>query len=140
MIKRNIIAFLLISILILTGLTSRKLVFDQTRPFEITAVKRSTTNQSSEKDTTVCRGWSVSAKNIQKIIKDSKPLSGEDWHHLFGVLPCTVTGSLKQSNDIFTYEINAGSWMYIHCPDTTLLLGSFSKQYERYFLSSAWNE
>lgn len=140
MMKRNITVFLPLSLLILTGLTNRSPVFDKSRPFEITAAKRSIATQSSEKDTTMCNGWSVSAKNIQKIIKDSKPLSGEDWHHLFGVLPCTITGTLKQGTDIFTYEINAGSWMFIHCPDTTLLLGSYRKQYERYFLSSAWNE
>jgi hypothetical protein len=112
--------------------------FDQTKPFEMMFAERGITKQSSARDTNMCKGWTIAIKDIPKVIKECKSITGEEWHHMFGVLPCIIRGQLKQSGRSFEFEINAGSWMFVTGPDTTILLGSYKKQNEKYFISKAW--
>ncbi|HYV91616.1 MAG TPA: hypothetical protein VE978_07535 [Chitinophagales bacterium] len=117
-----------------------KILFDKDQPFEIINSQRGITTQSSASDTNMCKGWTIVQADLPGIIKDSKAIDGHEWHYLFDNLPCVVNGQLKQKGHDFKFEINAGSWMLIFCSDTTLLLGNFKKQDEKYFLSKPWNE
>lgn len=114
-------------------------LFDKNKPFEILNFQRGITKQSSASDTNMCKGWRIKPTDLQKIIINSKVIDGQEWHDLFDVLPCIMTGQLKQNHQQYKIEINGGSWMYIFCRDTTLLLGSFTKQNEKYFISKAWD-
>jgi hypothetical protein len=112
-------------------------LFDKSQPFEIVKSTRGLTPQASVPDTTRCNGWIVEDKAIKKIITQSEPLTGPDWHHLFNVLPCVIQGEIVQEGVTFGFEVNAGSWTYISSKDTTLMLGSFKKENEKFFLSPA---
>ena len=113
--------------------------FDKNKDFEILSSKRGITESSSAPDTNDCSGWNIKKENINMIIQHSDSLSGPDWHYLFSVYPCIVVGELKQDNNIYKFEINGGAWMYIYCPDTTILLGDFRKGDEKYFISGVWD-
>ena len=122
-----------------SDIKARLTYFDKEQPFEIISSKRGITKQSSAKDTNMCQGWGIPQALIPTIVKDCKEISGEDWHHLFSVLPCTVTGQLSQNGQIYKFEINGGSWIYIFCKEKTILLGNFKTENEKYFIDKAWN-
>jgi hypothetical protein len=126
----------------LTGqapLETEKLIilFDKGKDFEILNLSRDITKQSSARDTSMCKGWTIEKENIAKILKESEPMNGEDWHHLFDVLPCVLRGQILQDGRPYGVEVNAGSWLYISSQDTTLIFGSFEKKNEKFFVSSA---
>jgi hypothetical protein len=113
--------------------------FDKDKPFEIINSKRGITTQSSETDTAKCKGWTISQTDLPRIIKACKPISGEDWHHLFEVWPCIISGQLKQNGNTYKFEINGGSWMRITLDGKSILLGNFKKENEKFFISNAWD-
>jgi hypothetical protein len=115
-----------------------KYCFDKNKNFEILNSKRGITEQSSDKDTTKCNGWTIPQTIILSIIKDSKVISGGEWHDDFGVYRCIITGQLRQNELTYKYEINGGSWIYIFCNQQTIILGSYKKEYEKYFIDKAW--
>src|SRR4249920_901077 len=58
---------------------TKKIVFNKNEPFQIIKSARSITDQSSEKDTSECEGWTISNKVLAKIIKDSRSTGGPEW-------------------------------------------------------------
>jgi hypothetical protein len=116
---------------------SAQRLFDKDKDFRILNASRDITNQSSARDTTMCKGWTVEKQNIATIIKECEAIDASGWHHLFDVLPCIIKGQIIQDGLTFGFEMNAGSWLYISSGDTTVLLGSFEKKNEKYFVSSA---
>ena len=112
-----------------------KVRFDKSKQFTIINSKREITTQSSAPDTFACKGWTISQKNISSIIKNCRLVNGTEWDLTFEVLPCIVTGKLKQGAKTYRFEINAGSWAYIRNSDTTIILGDFKKSDRKYFLT-----
>jgi hypothetical protein len=115
-------------------------LFDLNKNFEIIELHKSNDYPSSDKDTTVCINWTLNKSEVKKIIQQSKPISGPEWHHLFGHYPCRIYGKLIQGLKEFEYSINSGSWFTVNSPDTTLRFGSFKEENNKYFLDSAWTE
>ncbi len=113
--------------------------FHKDLPFEILSSQKGTTDQSSDKNVNQCANWSIPEIAISGIIKDCKIISGSKWHDDFGVFPCIISGQLKQNGKVYKFEINAGSWMYIYSAEQTLILGSYKKQHQNYFLAPAWD-
>ncbi len=118
----------------------KKTEFNKTQRFQIINSARTITNQSSATDTNICKGWTISNKDLTKIIKDAKPIGGTEWDLSFLVLPCIIKGQFIQNGNPFEFEVNGGSWLYIKCPDTTLILGDFKKEDEKYFIEKPYKE
>jgi len=121
--------------LMLVSNTTKSQAFRKDKPFQIVFAGRAITNQSSAKDTSACKGWTISNANIQKVIKDAKNIGGTEWDLAFAVLPCIVKGQLIQHGNLYRFEVNGGSWMYISSPDTTLILGNYKKEDAKYFIA-----
>ena len=117
-----------------------KVLFNAAKPFEIISSRQSISRTSSSNDTSQCRGWTITKETLSRIIKSSEPIDGVLWHHSFDVLPCVIKGLISQGNRDYQFELNAGSWMYIDCADTTLIFGNFKREDEKYFLSAADKE
>jgi hypothetical protein len=115
-------------------------IFEFNKDFEIVERKKSNDYPSSDKDTTACIKWTLDKLAIEKIIQESKPISGPEWHHLFGHYPCRIHGRLQQGSTEFEYSINSGAWFTVSSPDTTLMFGSFKEENNKYFLDTAWTE
>jgi len=111
-------------------------LFDNNRSFEIISIANGTTAAFTFPDTTECKGWTISKKQLHQIIRNSTSISGTTWDLAFGFHSCIISGELLQVQQKFEFELNAGSWMYIRCRDTTLLLGDYNKGDRKYFLSS----
>ncbi|KXX66922.1 hypothetical protein AVL50_29655 [Flammeovirga sp. SJP92] len=84
-------------------------IFDFKKDFEIVELEKSNDYPSSDKDTTVCINWTLDKLEIKRIIKGSKPISGPEWHHLFGHYPCRIHGKLRKGSTQFNYSINSGA-------------------------------
>jgi hypothetical protein len=115
-------------------------IFDFSKDFEILELQKSNDYPSSDTDTTACIQWTLNKLDVEQIIKESKPISGPEWHHLFGHYPCRIHGKLLQDSTEFEYSINGGAWFTVSSPDTTLMFGSFKEENNEYFLDSAWTE
>jgi hypothetical protein len=134
-----IVILMMLTLLCVSYIPSSESTFDKTKPFEIISLKKGITSQSSDPDTSVCKNWSIQSDDLKKIIADSKLIDSHTWHDDFGVYRCIISGEIKQDGHIFRFEVNAGAWMYIFCPDKTLILGSYKKEHEKHFLSTAWD-
>lgn len=118
----------------------KKLIFNPNQPFDISEIKKTDSFPSSMKDTEVCKEWNLNEKEIRKIITESKPINGSEWHYLFGHYPCKIDVKLTQNENEFNALINAGAWIFIRSNDTTQMFGNFKKENEKYFLDKAWEE
>lgn len=116
------------------------IVFDFNKNFEILEIQKSNDYPSSDTDTTACIKWTLSKKEVKKIIKESKLINGPEWHHLFGHYPCIIHGKILQNSTEFDYSINSGAWFTVSSSDTTLIFGSFKEENNKFFLDSAWTE
>ncbi len=122
----------------MSGQKITKTAFDKDMPFMLISWKKGITNQSSSTDTLTCTNWRIPKRFIPQIIRHSNYLSGTEWDLTFDVLPCIISGELKQKDKIFKFEINAGSWMYIKSADTTIILGNYQKANQKFFLSKPY--
>ena len=86
-----------------------------------------------------CDKWGLNKTTIEKIIKDSKSISGEEWHLLYDVWPCDIRGKILLNLDTFSYKVNAGSYIVIWNRDTSFYYGCTDKRYKNYFLSEPWD-
>jgi hypothetical protein len=111
-------------------------LFDNRQSFEIISFVKGTTSAFSFTDTTECKDWAISKKHLSEIIRNSESIAGITWDLAFNFHSCIITGELLQAKQKFEFEINAGSWMWIRCRDTALLLGDYNKADRKYFLSS----
>jgi hypothetical protein len=119
---------------------SEKTFFSVNAYFEILNFQKINNYPSSMEDTSICKSWSLSEGDIEKIFQNSKPLSGPDWHHLFDHLPCAITGRLIQNDKTYDFSINGGSWLTVSNSDTSLMFANFNNINESLFLSTAWTE
>ena len=110
--------------------------FSKDSAFQILSSYRSITTQSSAPDTDRCKGWSISKRDLYTIIKHSKMIDGMDWHHFFDVWPCIIIGQLKQKGELYHFEVNGGSWLYLKSKDTTIILGDYNPHDKKYFIST----
>jgi len=108
--------------------------FNVDSAFQILSSYRSITKQSSAQDTNMCAGWTISKKNLYKLIKHSKLIGGTEWDLSFDVLPCIMKGQLKQNGKLYHFEVNGGSWLYLKSRDTTVILGDYDTDDQKYFI------
>jgi hypothetical protein len=111
-----------------------KHTFNSDSAFQILSSYRSITTESSAKDTNRCRGWTISKKNLYKIIRHAKRIGGTEWDLSFDVLPCIIKGQLMQKGERYPFEVNGGSWLYIKSKDTTVILGDYYPADRKYFI------
>ena len=137
-----ILVCLFLALILIQGSSEKqtKAIFNKDKPFEILNSERGITDQSSASDTNMCKGWNIPGKELPGIIKDCEAIDGNEWHYLFDHLPCIISGKVEQNKQTYKFEINAGSWLWVFCPDTVVQLGNFKKENEKYFLSKAWEE
>ncbi|MDW7692037.1 hypothetical protein R9C00_15155 [Flammeovirgaceae bacterium SG7u.111] len=115
-------------------------LFDKNTFFLISQITKGNDYPSSEEDTSICIGWTLTEEEINSIIVSSQELSGSDWHYLFDHLPCEISGKIIQQQNEFKLSINGGSWFTLASKDTTVYFGCFDSSTDKYFLSTVWKE
>ncbi|BDD03612.1 hypothetical protein [Aureibacter tunicatorum] len=88
----------------------------------------------------MCQSWELNKSEIKKVFAESRAINGPEWHHLFGVLPCQIIGTISQNDQQYEFSINSGAWVTVSSSDTTLLFGNFEKANNKYFLMEALEE
>ena len=116
------------------------LMFDNRKAFEILSSKVEPVYTTFFEDSLECKGWDLSRQILTRIINNSRPISGTEQDLAFANHSCGIYAKLRQGYQYYEIEINAGSWMYIKCRDTTLLFGDFNRADEKYFLSGPNHE
>lgn len=119
---------------------SNKVSFNLNNPFKIIEIKKHAYQMAEEPDTLGCDDWELQEFEIKKIIQESRPINGPEWHHLFDHLPCTIEGLLIQDSVQFEFSFNGGSWFTITSADTSITYGSFDEENRKFFLSDVWIE
>lgn len=114
--------------------------FDFRKEYQITSLSKRSDAPSSMNDTTICKDWNLSERDVRFIIGKAKEIDGSQWHYLFDHLPCRVTGKLVQNDRKYELSINSGAWLTISSSDTTLMYGSFNNTNNKYFMSTVWTE
>ena len=109
--------------------------FANSDSFKVLSIERTTDYPSSETDTMICSGWTLTDAQIVSIIRGSRIITGPEWHHLFEHLPCSISGQLEQNELTFDFSINGGSWLVISRGDSTSRYGDFDNTHETLFIS-----
>jgi hypothetical protein len=81
----------------------------------------------------MCSGWTISKKNLYKVIRHSKLIEGTEWDLSFDVLPYIIKGQLTQKGQLYNFEVNGGSWLYLKSKDTIVILGDYNSDDKKYF-------
>jgi hypothetical protein len=81
-----------------------------------------------------CSMWTLSKNDIKTIMRFLKPIDNHEFHYVYYVLPCEMTGLMEIDNQKFTYVVNAGAYMKLRNSDTTFTYGCESKRCNKYFL------
>jgi hypothetical protein len=81
-----------------------------------------------------CDAWKLSKKDILQIVRNSKEMDGQEFHHYYDVLPCYYSGKIDIDGKSASYEINGGAFTTLFFKDTSVYLGYKGKDYKRYFL------
>ena len=109
-------------------------MFYNTKPFDVISIKKETTDiYTGPDDTSQCKDWVLTKKQVEHIIKSSESIDGTYWDLGFAFMTCETNGQLRQNGEIFDYSVNAGSWFSIKCRDTTLLFGYLKKSHRNFF-------
>ena len=114
-------------------------LFDNRQPFEIVSFTSTLNKHTTDTDTSKCSRWTLTKLDIEKIIKNSKPIDGTTWDLSFLVLTCTKSVSVVQSGQPYEVEINAASFFSVNNGDTSVLFGDYKKSDRKYFLDSPDN-
>lgn len=114
--------------------------FNQKEDFQILRVERENNHEPDDSLSSGCDKWSLSGEAIKDIIHQAQPISGPEWHHLFGHYPCWINGKIKQGETEYQYSINNGSWLNIWTKDSTLRLGVYNDKHRKHFLDAPWTE
>lgn len=81
-----------------------------------------------------CEKWTLTAEQIVQVLRTSKELWGEEWLHLYEVLPCSVTGTVNINGKLARFEVNAGASTALFFKDSTVRLGYAKPDFKKYFL------
>jgi hypothetical protein len=119
---------------------SSSLFFDKSKTFDIDQLSASNSYPTAAADSSICNSWKIDSDVLYEIIEHARPVSGIEWHHLFGHYPCRYTGVLIQGGEKYEFSVNAGSWMYVSNADSTLILGSFDPKFDKHFVAPVWRE
>ncbi len=110
--------------------------FKKEKNFEILSIKYELSSDSIDNVFyKKCKGWSLSADQIKRIIPLLEPIDVHDFNYLYSVTPCQMAGKIKVGGREFDYLINAGSYMKIYNRDTTYILACRNKKYSKFFLT-----
>jgi hypothetical protein len=109
---------------------------DQNTKIEVQTVKKSidTASKFFSKYSNKCTDWNLNKDEILKILKSSTEIDGQEFHNYYDVLPCYFSGEVNISNQLASYEINAGAFVTIFFKDTSIYLGYKRNDYKKYFL------
>ena len=72
--------------------------------------------------------------NIEQIVRNSKEIDGQAFHHYYDVLPCYYSGKINIDGKSASYEVNAGAFTVLFFKDTSIYLGYTRNDYKKYFL------
>ena len=83
-----------------------------------------------------CTDWSLNAQQMNTIINDAEVIDAETWKKRFDFLPCIMSAKIEQGTNIYTIQVNAGSWFTISVNDSNLYYGSYKTENQGLFLST----
>jgi hypothetical protein len=81
-----------------------------------------------------CDNWKLNEEGILNILRNSKEMDGQEFHHYYDVLPCYYSGKVSIDGNLASYEINAGAFTTLFYKDTSVYLGYKKDDYRKYFL------
>lgn len=109
--------------------------YDRIAPFNILDFYKDTGSTLSGSGNILkrCADWNLDTAGIRKIIQMAVPISGEEWHHDYDVLPCSYDGRLLVKNRLVGFSINAGGTIGLSFRDTSIVFGVRGKDLRLYF-------
>jgi hypothetical protein len=80
---------------------------------DIDLYKRSDPNERNAFLRDSCTQWTLTATDVEHFFRNAHPISGEEHHHGYLVLPCSYYGTLVLGGKREEFEINAGSFGWL---------------------------
>jgi hypothetical protein len=56
-----------------------------------------------------CKGWKLTKANVREFFQKAVPVSGEEFHALYYVLPCEYSGEIHLAGKTYRFVLNGGS-------------------------------
>ncbi len=94
--------------------------------------------ETSISDSLSCKKWNLKKEDILQIIKTTKKISKQELHYAFEMETCVYNGKINYNNKPYDFTINSGGFIYLKYND--LLLGCYTGDCTKYFLSTGTSE
>ncbi len=92
-------------------------------------------NISSNNEDYFINKWTLQKEDIQIILDNARPLSGEEHHDMFNIYDCQYVVDFIRNDTNFKMNIFPGSYFYLRYKDTSFLMANDSKVCKRYFVT-----
>jgi hypothetical protein len=56
-----------------------------------------------------CKGWKLSKAHVREFFQKAVPVTGEEFHALYYVLPCEYAGEIELAGKTYRFVLNGGS-------------------------------
>jgi hypothetical protein len=110
------------------------------RDIEVMTVEKEIENDNTSEDNGKCKTWSLTAKQIESIIRKFKSMSSEEQYLAYSFYQCRISGEIKIDQVKYRYWIGAGGTLTLKNNDTSLYFGCADKKSEKYFISGELTE
>ncbi|MEZ5069896.1 MAG: hypothetical protein R2751_02740 [Bacteroidales bacterium] len=107
--------------------------------YTISDFSKSNDSHSSDPDTSYCFDWRLTKIQAREIFESAVPINGRDRHLDYDHLPCRYTGKIVSDEKNYSFEINAGSWIYLFSGDTTYIFGDNFRTHKYLYILTSKN-
>src|SRR4030095_501501 len=105
------------------------------RNIEVLSINKEIKGDSVEEDYSKCKSWSLTAKQIEIIIKKCESMTSEKQYLSYSFYQCRISGEIKIDDIKYKYWLGAGATLTLKNNDTTLYFGCLGKKCNEYFIS-----
>jgi hypothetical protein len=105
------------------------------RKIAVLSISKEFRKDSSAENYSNCKSWSLTAKQIEYIIRKFKSMTSEEQYLSYSFYQCRISGEIKIDNIMYKYWIGAGGTLTLKNNNTTLHFGCSGKKCKEYFIS-----
>lgn len=114
---------------------AKEISLETARNIEVLSIDKEIKKDSSAENYNKCKAWSLTAKQIEFIIKKFESMTSEEQYLSYSFYQCRISGEIKIDDIKYKYWIGAGGTLTLKNNDATLYFGCSGKKCKEYFIS-----
>lgn len=105
------------------------------KTIEVLSLEKRTPADSAGENHKPCKAWSLTAKQIETLVRKFKQMTSEEQYLSYSFYDCNIRGDIKIDQVIYKYWIEAGGTLTLKANDTSFYYGCQDETSKKYFIS-----